>query len=63
MHDELTLWVQLFFTVNSEFFQGERIQVLRQDAGATDSDLVIFSMLHGMVKAFQTEQIKNGSGG
>lgn len=59
MHEDLEVWTSLFHMVSGEFFAGERMKMLREEAEATDTDLVIFRMLFGDFQKFQAEQIKN----
>lgn len=59
MHEDLEVWISLFHMVSGEFFAGERMKVLKEEAQATDTDLVIFRMLFGDYQKFQADQIKN----
>jgi hypothetical protein len=59
MHEELGVWTSLFHMVSGEFYAGERMKLLREEAQATDTDLVIFRMLFSDYQKFQADQIKN----
>jgi len=59
MHEDLEVWTSLFHMVSGEFYAGERMKLLREEAGATDTDLDIFPLLFGDYQKFQADQIKN----